>query len=137
MDSAAKKETPASIPVPSAPSVIMAGSRREYLAADNLKIDITVKLSSATDVYQGFEVNDRAKFNVAIIYEDGAAGKRAKHFYDRVIRELVDECDFSLELWSFQVLAVPGDWKFGRESRRTGRLWDSLNAPQSSAFYPD
>ena len=87
MDSAAKKETPASIPVPSAPSVIMAGSRREYLAADNLKIDITVKLSSATDVYQGFEVNDRAKFNVAIIYEDGAAGKRAKHFYDRVIRE--------------------------------------------------
>ena len=85
----------------------MAGSRREYLAADNLKIDITVKLSSAMDVYQGFDVDDRAKFNVAIIYEDGAAGKRAKHFYDRVIRELVDECDFSLELWSFQVLAVP------------------------------
>jgi hypothetical protein len=24
-----------------------------------------------------------------------------------VIRELVDECDFSLELWNFQVLAVP------------------------------
>ena len=24
-----------------------------------------------------------------------------------MIRELVDECDFSLELWSFQVLAVP------------------------------
>ena len=49
-------------------------------------------------------MDDRPKFNVAIIYEDGAAGKRAKHFYDRVIRELVDECDFSLELWSFQVL---------------------------------
>jgi hypothetical protein len=85
----------------------MAGSRREYLAADNLKIYITVKLSSATDAYEGFDVDDRPKFNVAIIYEDGAAGKRAKHFYDRVIRELVDECDFSLELWSFQVLAVP------------------------------
>ncbi len=52
-------------------------------------------------------MDDRPKFNVAIIYEDGAAGKRTKHFYDRVIRELVDECDFSLELWSFQVLAVP------------------------------
>jgi len=85
----------------------MAGSRREYLAADDLKIYITVKLSSAMDAYQGFEVEDRSKFNVAIIYEDGAAGKRAKHFYDRVIRGLVDECDFSLELWSFQVLAVP------------------------------
>jgi hypothetical protein len=24
-----------------------------------------------------------------------------------VIRELVDVCDFSLELWNFQVLAVP------------------------------
>jgi len=85
----------------------MAGSRREYLAADDLKIYITVKLSSAMHTYQGFDVDDRSKFNVAIIYEDGAAGKRAKHFYDRVIRELVDECDFSLELWSFQVLAVP------------------------------
>ena len=59
------------------------------------------------DAYQGFDVDDRPKFKVAIIYEDGAAGKRAKHFYDRVIRELVDECDFSLEPWSFQVLAVP------------------------------
>ena len=85
----------------------MAGSRREYLAADDLKIYITVKLSSAMDAYQGFDVDDRSKFNVAIIYEDGAAGKRAKHFYDRVIRELVDECEFSLELWSVQVLAVP------------------------------
>ena len=85
----------------------MAGSRREYLAADNLKIYITVKLSSARDADRGSDLDDRPKFNVTIIYEDGAAGKRAKHFYDRVIRELVDECDFSLELWSFQVLAVP------------------------------
>ena len=47
---------------------------------------------------QGPTPDDGPKFNVAIIYEDSAAGKRAKHFYDRVIRELVDECDFSLEL---------------------------------------
>jgi hypothetical protein len=71
------------------------------------KIYITVKFASAMDAYQGFDVDDRQKFSVAIIYEDGAAGKRAKHFYDRVIRELVDECDFSLELWNFRVLAVP------------------------------
>src|ERR1700733_14617733 len=90
----------------------MAGSRREYLAADKLKIYITVKLSSATGAYQGFDLDARPKFNVAIIYEDGAEGKRAKHFYDRVIRELVDECDFSLELWNFQLLALPeiGNW---------------------------
>ena len=77
------------------------------MAADDLKIYITVKLSSVMDAYQGFDVDERSKFNVAIIYEDSAAGKRAKHFYDRMIRELVDECDFSLELWNFQVLAVP------------------------------
>ena len=53
----------------------MAGSRREYLAADKLKTHITVKLSSATDAYQGCDLDDRPKFNVAIIYEDGAAGK--------------------------------------------------------------
>jgi hypothetical protein len=33
----------------------MAGSRREYLAADKLKIYDTVKLSSVTDAYQGFD----------------------------------------------------------------------------------
>ena len=85
----------------------MAGSRREYLAADKLELYITVKLSSARDADRGSDLNDRPQFNVTIIYEDGAAGKRAKHFYDRVIRELVDECDFSLELWNFQVLAIP------------------------------
>jgi hypothetical protein len=85
----------------------VAGSRREYLAADKLKIYSTVKLSSAPDAYPVPALDDRPKFNVAIIYEDSAAGKRAKHFYDRMIRELVDECDFSLELWNFRVLAVP------------------------------
>ena len=44
---------------------------------------------------------------MVIIYEDGRAGKRAKYFYDKMIRELRDECDFSLELWNFQVLAIP------------------------------
>jgi hypothetical protein len=66
-----------------------------------------VKPSSATDTYAGPDLNDRPQLNVVIIYEDIAAGKRAKHFYDRVIREFVDECNFSLELWNFQMLAVP------------------------------
>jgi hypothetical protein len=45
---------------------------------------------------------------MVIIYEDSLAGRRAKYFYDRILRELEDECDFNLELWSFQVLALPG-----------------------------
>ena len=44
---------------------------------------------------------------VVIIYEDGPTGKRAKLFYDKLIHQLEDECAFSLQLWSFQVLAIP------------------------------
>jgi hypothetical protein len=51
--------------------------------------------------------DDRPKFNVVILYEDGHTGKRAKHFYDNVIRQLEDECDFNLELWNFQMIAIP------------------------------
>ena len=47
------------------------------------------------------------KFKVVIIYEDGSTGKRAKLFYDKLIHQLEDECVFSLQLWSFQVLAIP------------------------------
>jgi hypothetical protein len=56
----------------------VAGSRREYVAADKRKIYNTVTLSSVTDACRGSDLDDRPKFNVAIIYEDGAAGKRAK-----------------------------------------------------------
>src|ERR1700721_1605671 len=81
-----------------------------HLCVDTYEIRLifcSVRRSSATDAYAGPDLNDKPKFNVVIIYEDIAAGKRAKHFYDRVIRELVDECDFSLELWNFQLLAIP------------------------------
>ena len=67
-----------------------------------------VKHSLAFNPNQTVDIADRPTFYVFIIYEDSRAGRRAKHFYDRVIQELEDECDFSLELWSFQVLALPG-----------------------------
>jgi hypothetical protein len=65
---------------PETPSISLAGSRREYLAADKLKLYNTVKLSSATDAYPEPDLDERPKFNVAIIYEDSAAGKWVKHF---------------------------------------------------------
>ncbi|HEV3209046.1 MAG TPA: hypothetical protein VGY91_02185 [Chthoniobacterales bacterium] len=65
-----------------------------------------MKISPVTNANQTLDLVDRPNFNVVIIYQDSAAGKRAKHFYDQVIRELADECDFSLELWNFQVLAI-------------------------------
>jgi hypothetical protein len=66
----------------------------------------SVRTSAMADVYSQPDQDERPQFKVVIIYEDSAAGKRAKHFYDRVIREFIDECNFSLELWNFQVLAV-------------------------------
>jgi hypothetical protein len=47
------------------------------------------------------------KFKVVIIYEDCPTGKRAKLFYDKLIHQLEDDCVFSLQLWSFPVLAIP------------------------------
>jgi hypothetical protein len=67
-----------------------------------------VKHSLAFNPNETCDLGNRPTFYVVIIYEDSKAGRRAKHFYDRVIQELEDECDFSLELWSFQVLALPG-----------------------------
>ena len=67
------------------------------------------------------DLGNRPTFYVVIIYEDSKAGRRAKHFYDRVIQELEDECDFSLELWSFQVLALPGIGNAAARASAKGR----------------
>ena len=86
----------------------MSGQRRKIwlpTAQNSMK---TSQLSSTRNGHAGDDLDDRPKFGVVIIYEDGAAGRRAKHFYDKVIWELVDECEFDLELWSFRVLALPG-----------------------------
>jgi hypothetical protein len=53
------------------------------------------------------DLDERSKFKVVVIYEDGPTGRRAKHFYDKLIHEVEEECAFSLQLWSFQVLAIP------------------------------
>jgi hypothetical protein len=51
--------------------------------------------------------DDEPRFKVVIVYEDGPTGRRAKLFYDKLIHQFKDECVFSLQLWSFQVLAIP------------------------------
>jgi hypothetical protein len=61
--------------------------------------------SKVTITHRG-DLNDRPKFKVVIIYEDRGTGRRAKYFYENLVRELEDKCDFNLELWNFQVLAI-------------------------------
>ena len=65
-----------------------------------------MQLSPHNDLYPSRELSDRPKFNVVIIYEDRPTGRRAKYFYEKVVRALEDDCDFNLELWNFQVLAI-------------------------------
>jgi hypothetical protein len=51
--------------------------------------------------------DDEPIFKVVIVYEDVTTGRRAKLFYDKFIHELENDCVFSLQLWSFEVLAIP------------------------------
>jgi hypothetical protein len=71
-----------------------------------------VQLSLDNDANPARELSDRSKFNVVIIYEDCGTGRRAKYFYENLVQELKGKCDFNLQLWSFQVLAISaiGNW---------------------------
>jgi hypothetical protein len=51
--------------------------------------------------------SDKPVFHVVIIYQNSAAGRRAKHFYDKLVRAFDGACDFSLELWNFKLIAIP------------------------------
>jgi hypothetical protein len=102
-----KQEMPASVPV-------------VQQTADEMPLPALVP--------QTFRLPQRLIEDLARAGELRALSWLEKHFYDRVIPELVDECDSSgtLELPGAR---SSGDWRFGRECRRTGRLRDSLNAP--------
>jgi hypothetical protein len=54
-----------------------------------------------------FDEDDKPKFSVVMIYEDGITGRRGKLFYEKLVHELGSECDFSLDIWSFEVLTFP------------------------------
>jgi hypothetical protein len=77
--------------------------------------------------------DDKAQFKTVAIYEDGSTGRRAKRFYDKLILEFEDECDFSLQLWSFQVLAIPELRKLGDRICSPGKLCYPFIARQSRA----
>src|SRR6266481_5416046 len=51
-----------------------------------------------------WELDEKPRFSVVVVYEDKLTGVRAKHFYDSLTQNIEDECDFSLELLSFGVL---------------------------------
>ena len=45
-------------------------------------------------------------FNVVIVYEDFETGKHAKRTYDFLVENLGRECQFSNQMWKFDVLSI-------------------------------
>src|SRR3954447_13477978 len=46
-------------------------------------------------------------FNVVIVYEDFETGKNAKKTYDFLVENLGRECQFTNQMWKFDVLGIP------------------------------
>jgi hypothetical protein len=46
-------------------------------------------------------------FNVVIAYEDFDTGKHAKRTYDFLVENLGRECQFTNQMWKFDVLSIP------------------------------
>jgi hypothetical protein len=46
-------------------------------------------------------------FNVVIAYEDFETGKQAKRTYDFLVKNLGQGCEFSNQMWKFDVLGIP------------------------------
>ena len=45
--------------------------------------------------------------NVVIAYEDLETGKRAKKIYDFLVENLGHDCQFTNQMWKFEVLGIP------------------------------
>ncbi len=53
------------------------------------------------------EPDANTTFNVVIAYEDFETGKHAKKTYDFLAQNLGDDCQFSNQMWKFDVLSIP------------------------------
>ena len=63
-------------------------------------------ISNSSSVAALLEPGAEPRFTVALVYEDFASGRRGKLLFDKLTRELDDECEFDLETWSFNVLTI-------------------------------
>jgi len=53
------------------------------------------------------EVDANPTFNAVIAYEDFETGKRAKRTYDFLVENLGHDCQFTNQMWKFDVLGIP------------------------------
>jgi hypothetical protein len=53
------------------------------------------------------DLGSNPTFNVLIAYEDFETGKQAKRTYDSLAENLGRDCQFSNQMWKFDVLTIP------------------------------
>src|SRR5438552_15165684 len=53
------------------------------------------------------QVDANPSFNVIIAYEDFETGKRAKKICDFLVENLGHDCQFTSQMWKFEVLSIP------------------------------
>ncbi len=53
------------------------------------------------------EVDTNPTLNVVIAYEDLETGKRAKKIYDFLVENLGHDCQFTNQMWKFELLGIP------------------------------
>src|SRR5947209_20040133 len=52
-------------------------------------------------------LESNSRFNVVIAYEDFETGKHAKRTYDFLVENLGHDCQFTNQMWKFEVLCIP------------------------------
>ncbi len=53
------------------------------------------------------ELAKKPTFSIVIVHEDGLTGRRAQHFYNAMIHDVADACDFRSDRWSFRAISIP------------------------------
>ncbi len=53
------------------------------------------------------EIEYNPPFNVVVAYEDFETGKQAKRTYDFLVDNLGHDCQFTSQMWKFDVLGIP------------------------------
>ncbi len=53
------------------------------------------------------ELAKKPTFSIVIVHEDGLTGRRAQHFYNAMIHDVADACDFGSGRWSFRAISIP------------------------------
>jgi hypothetical protein len=68
------------------------------------------------------EMGANSSFNVVTAYEDFTTGKHARETYDFLVQNLGPNCQFSNQMWKFDVLSIPKLAELAAKDAATGDI---------------